>query len=164
MPRRLSIVAARRRTGPRYLGAMLVGNVVWETLHLPLYTLWETGTARYLAFVVIHCSVGDLMIATMALCAAVLAVGRGWPWRNYGRVALLTILLGLAYTIFSEWLNISVRGSWAYAPAMPLVPVLGTGLSPTLQWILLPLASFMWARAGEDVQKDLGRPPRRQSV
>jgi hypothetical protein len=125
---------------------MLVGNLVWEALHLPLYTLWKTGTASYLAFVVLYCSVGDFMIATLTLFIAVFLSGRGWPLRNYGRVALLTILFGLAYTVFSEWLNISVRGGWAYAAAMPVVPVLGTGLSPILQWIALPAASLIWAR------------------
>jgi hypothetical protein len=146
LPRRLWVEAPWHRTAKRYLGAMLVGNLVWEALHLPLYTLWKTGTASYLAFVVLHCSVGDMLIAILALFIAVILAGRGWPLWNYGRVALLTILFGLAYTIFSEWMNISVRGSWAYAAAMPVVPVLGTGLSPTLQWLILPGASLIWAR------------------
>jgi hypothetical protein len=60
---------AQHRAGVRYLGAVLIGNLVWETLHLPLYTLWQAGTATYLTFVAIHCSVGDLMIATTALAA-----------------------------------------------------------------------------------------------
>jgi hypothetical protein len=138
---------AQHRAGVRYLGAVLVGNLVWETLHLPLYTLWQAGTATYLTFVAIHCSVGDLMIATTALAAAVALAGRGWPLRNYRRVALLSMLLGLVYTVFSEWLNVSVRGSWAYASAMPVVPILGTGLSPVLQWLVVPAASFIWVRS-----------------
>jgi len=48
---------------------MLVGNIVWETIHLPLYTIWQSGTASRLAFVVVHCSAGDL-IATAALIIA----------------------------------------------------------------------------------------------
>jgi hypothetical protein len=57
------------------------------------------------------------------------------------------MLLGLVYTVFSEWLNVSVRGSWAYASAMPVVPILGTGLSPVLQWLVVPAASFIWVRS-----------------
>lgn len=93
-----------------YLGAMLIGNVAWETLQLPLYTLWATDSVPYLAFVVAHCTVGDLIIAATTLFVATTIAGRDWPRRNYGRVAPLTILLGVAYTIFSEWLNVSVRG------------------------------------------------------
>lgn len=135
---------------------MLVGNVAWETLHLPLYTLWRTSDPPYLAFVVIHCSVGDLMIATATLFLSIAAVGRGWPRRTYGRVAAVTILSGLAYTVFSEWLNVSVRGSWTYAAAMPVVPVLGTGLSPLLQWIVVPCLAFWRAARGRAMES---RPP-----
>ncbi len=134
------------QVGFRYLGATLLGNVIWETLHLPLYTLWESGTPAYLIFVVMHCSAGDLVIATIVLSIAVFLAGRGWPKRNYSRVALVTLLFGVAYTAFSEGLNVSVRGSWAYAATMPVVPVLGTGLSPLLQWIVVPVASFWWAQ------------------
>lgn len=135
-----------RRACARYLGAMLVGSIAWETVHLPLYTLWQSSTASYLAFAVAHCTAGDLMIATIALAVGWSGVGRGWPFLNYGRVAVLSIGLGLAYTVFSEWLSTSVRGSWAYTAAMPIVPILGTGLSPALQWIVVPAASFAWAK------------------
>jgi hypothetical protein len=94
------------------------------------------------------------MIGASALFAAAALARRDWPLRNYGRVALLTILFGIAYTVFSEWLNVSVRGSWAYAADMPVVPWLGTGLSPILQWIVVPAASFMWVRT----QKTLALP------
>lgn len=29
----------------RYIGLVAVANLVWETAHLPHYTIWETGTA-----------------------------------------------------------------------------------------------------------------------
>jgi len=46
--------------------------------------------------------------------------------------------------VFSEWLNTAVRASWAYAPSMPIVPLLGVGLAPFLQWLLLPpLVAFI---------------------
>ena len=141
-----SAASAWRRICLRYLVAMLVGSLVWETLQLPFYTLSQTGTAQYILYAVAHCTVGDLMIAATALCIAILLAGRGWPWRNYRRVASLAILFGLAYTVFSEWLNVSVRESWAYAAAMPILPGLGTGLSPFLQWIVVPAAAFFWAQ------------------
>lgn len=39
-------------------------------------------------------------------------------WR-VGRIALPTALLGAGYTVFSEWMNITILGSWAYAESMP---------------------------------------------
>jgi hypothetical protein len=75
-----------------------------------------------------------------------MVAGRFWPSGGYVRVAAVTVLLGVAYTVFSEWQNVAVRGSWAYAPAMPRLPPLGTGLSPLLEWIVVPLTAFAWAR------------------
>ena len=52
------------------------------------------------------------------------------------------ILLGAAYTVFSEWLNINIRRSWSYTDAMPVLPLLGTGLTPLLQWVVVPGLAF----------------------
>jgi hypothetical protein len=45
-----------------------------------------------------------------------------------------------------EWLNIVVRASWAYSDRMPVVPVIGTGLSPLLQWVVVPTVAAEAAR------------------
>ena len=55
---------------------------------------------------------------------------------------LTTVVLGIAYTIFSEWLNVPVWHTWSYSPAMPVLPWLGTGLAPTLQWLVGPASAF----------------------
>ena len=81
----------------------------------------------------------------MAL-AIVLAGERAWPVRAHRRAAALTIGFGVAYTAFSEWLNISVRETWAYSDLMPFVPFVGTGLSPLLQWVFVPLLALHLAR------------------
>jgi hypothetical protein len=138
--------AAARRAIVRYLGAFAVANLVWEVFQLPLFTLWRTAGAAYLAFAALHCWVGDLLIGSASLRLGIMVASRFWPSGGCARVAAVTVLLGVAYTVFSEWLNVAVRGSWAYASAMPRVPPLGTGLSPLLQWIIVPLAAFAWAR------------------
>ena len=48
------------------------------------------------------------------------------------------IVLSVAYTILSEWLNVEIRRAWSYTAAMPVLPVLGTGLAPLLQWLVVP--------------------------
>ena len=50
-----------------------------------------------------------------------------------------------AYAAYSEWQNREIGGTWAYRDAMPVIPVLDAGLSPILQWIVVPLAGFWWA-------------------
>ena len=61
-------------------------------------------------------------------------------------MVIVTVLLSLSYTFFSEWLNVKIRQVWAYRDFMPVVPLLDAGLSPILQWILIPIAGFWWVR------------------
>jgi hypothetical protein len=41
-----------------------------------------------------------------------------------------------------------IRRSWAYASAMPVLPWTGTGLSPVLQWLVVPGLAFALSGAG----------------
>ena len=131
----------------RYLLIILVGNFFWEALHLPLYTIWKEGTSAELIFAVVHCTGGDVLIALSSLILALVLVGdAAWPARRNGPVAWLAIAIGVSYTVFSEWLNIVVRESWAYSALMPIVPLIDAGLSPVAQWIVIPLVGLWWAR------------------
>ena len=138
----------------RYFAVVVPAHLVWEFLHLPLYTLWHEGSAGEIVFAALHCTGGDVLIATSTLVLALLLAGPGWPLRReaFARVAALTVAFGVGYTIFSEWLNIEVREAWAYADAMPVVPMIDTGLTPLLQWLVIPSLALWWA----------GRPSRLQ--
>lgn len=130
----------------RYLAAIAVGNLGWEFAQLPLYTIWQDGNPREIAFAAVHCTGGDLLIAASALLTALLVTATGhWPRDRFAAVAAITVLGGLGYTVFSEWLNTEIRGSWAYADVMPTLPLIGTGIAPLAQWIAVPLAAFWWS-------------------
>ena len=97
------------------------------------------GHARRARLAVVHCTGGDILIAFSSLLLSLVLTGSGeWPRRRFGRVAALAVGFGVGYTIFSEWLNIVVRKSWQYSELMPVVPFIDTGLSPLLQWIIIP--------------------------
>lgn len=132
-----------------YLVVTVVGNLAWEAAHLPLYTIWTSGSLSEQAFAVVHCTGGDLLIALSALTVALVFAGdRDWPLRGFWPIVVLTVLSGVGYTTFSEWLNVVVRRSWAYSDLMPVLPVFGfrVGLSPLLQWIVIPFAALWLAR------------------
>jgi hypothetical protein len=134
-----------------YLLTIAVGDFIWEAAQLPLYTLWQTGTPGEKLFAVVHCTLGDLLIALAALTLGLVLAGhRDWPLRRFAAVAALLLAFGLGYTVFSEWLNIVVRRSWAYSSVMPVVSLfgLGIGLSPLLQWIVVPTLALYAARRG----------------
>ncbi|HZV21242.1 MAG TPA: hypothetical protein VE986_06815 [Hyphomicrobiales bacterium] len=136
-----------RAVAGRYLLIAGILNLVWETAQLPLYTIWYSGSAFDMVYAVIHCTAGDVIILSATFFLSLLLLGKtAWPARSYFRVALLVTFLGAACTIYSEQLNVNVWKNWAYAPAMPLLPPLGTGLSPLLQWLLIPIPAFLLAR------------------
>tara|TARA_R110002094_G_scaffold142996_10_gene133152 strand:+ start:756 stop:1238 length:483 start_codon:yes stop_codon:yes gene_type:complete len=131
----------------RYFVIIIPANLIWEFAHMPLYTLWNEGSTGEIVFAAIHCTGGDILIAMSALMLALILAGQGWPFaqQTRRRVIVLTVAFGLGYTLFSEWLNIVIREAWAYSDLMPVIPVLDAGLSPVLQWIVIPIAAFWWA-------------------
>lgn len=131
----------------RYLVVSALGNAVWESAQLPLYTIWSQGPARDKLVAVSHCTAGDILIAVNAWVFALVVAGSpDWPAEAARRVALLIISGGLAYTAYSEWLNATVRQSWTYSDLMPVIPGLGVGVSPMLQWLIIPSLA-LWAAA-----------------
>ncbi len=131
-----------------YLAVSAGLHLVWEVFQLPLYTIWRTGTTREIGFAVVHCTGGDLLIATLSMGGAWLFFGnKHWPLVRRKQVVLATMTFGLAYTVFSEWLNTAVRQSWAYSDLMPTLPFLGTGVSPLLQWLVVPAIALYLSSA-----------------
>jgi hypothetical protein len=114
-------------------------SLAWETVHLPLYTIWREASPAENAFAVFHCALGDIAIgvASLLLALVVLRLRQppSWP---LAKLSTLTAAFGVAYTVFSEWFNTSVEKTWTYSELMPELPVTGTGLSPVLQWLILP--------------------------
>ena len=138
-----------RRFLMRYVLVVTALMLAWEVLQLPLYTIWHEAEASYLAFAAAHCTAEDALIGTAALLVVLVATRAGgiasWRWML---IAAVTTVIGVAYTLASEWLNASVRQSWQYSAVMPTVEVSGVaiGLSPLLQWIALPPLAFYAAR------------------
>ncbi len=137
--------ASARRNGPPLwqpwlalgLFAFLL-HFVWELLQTPFYA--QMGGARHWA-AVLRCTRatgGDVLITWGAYAvAAAWGHSRLWlvsPRRRAGLVVFL--LAGLAVTVALEWLNVFVWRNWAYSLEMPVV--LGIGLAPFLQWLLVP--------------------------
>ncbi|HWA38281.1 MAG TPA: hypothetical protein VG873_10490 [Burkholderiales bacterium] len=135
----------------RYLPWFFALNLAWEAVHVRLYTLWTEATARYITFSVVHCTFGDLLIGLSALLLALIAGRERGPscWR-LARIGLLSTLFGAGYTVWSEWMNVTILRSWMYADSMPRVPIgdFQLGLTPLLQWLLLPTLALYMARVG----------------
>lgn len=127
----------------QYLLLVTLLNFVWEVLQLPLYTIWSDGDVPSIAVAVLHCTVGDALIAGFCLVLSLLLAGNEeWPFSRFKAVVFITILMGFGYTVFSEWRNTTVTHNWAYTTAMPTL--LGIGLAPMAQWLVIPGIVFWW--------------------
>ncbi len=121
-------------------------NFFWEVVHTYFYTLKESSFNTML-YGWLHCTLGDVMI-TLASFWLVSLVSRSRRWllslnkMNY----LCFIMIGAVYTVFSEWANVQVFKSWGYNETMPIIPLTGIGLTPVLQWIVVPSVVIFLAR------------------
>ena len=121
-------------------------NLVWEIAQVRLYTLWADEKGPTIAWALFHCSVGDVMIASAMYAVAGIALrSANWPTSHPWTGGAIVVIGAMAYTAWSEWYNVYRAGNWGYASSMPLI--YGIGLSPLLQWIILPAAMVSVFRA-----------------
>jgi hypothetical protein len=120
-------------------------HLLWEIGQLPFYTLWEEASAWRIALYVAHCTLGDVLIATLSYLAVALAWRQvDWPRPRPWTGGILLVAMGFGYTVFSEWYNVYRAGAWAYAETMPRI--LGIGLMPLLQWLVVPVVMLVLIR------------------
>lgn len=112
-------------------------NLAWEIAHVRLYTLWDAADRMTIAWSALHCSLGDVVIALSLFALAGFALRqKDWPVFRPIAGGVIVIIGALAFTVWSEWYNVYKIGSWAYTANMPMI--FGIGLTPLLQWLLLP--------------------------
>ncbi|VAW71598.1 hypothetical protein MNBD_GAMMA13-872 [hydrothermal vent metagenome] len=113
-------------------------HLLWEIAQFPLYTVWHEGTWSYILYGLAHCTLGDLLILLVAYeIVAMLAGSRYWPQRPKPVYVLVFTLLGMAYTVWSETINVRIKGTWGYTDLMPIIPGIEIGAMPFLQWLLI---------------------------
>ena len=140
-------------------------NLAWEIGQLPLYTIFGTETAGRIAYAVIHCTIGDVLISVVPLLIAALLTRRAdWPLTRPWAGGGIAIASGLSYTAYSEGHNVYRTGAWAYSESMPLA--FGIGVSPLLQWLVIPAALVVIVRLrrrGDQVGSEVNRNCRGES-
>jgi len=112
-------------------------NLTWEIAQVRLYTIWTEADRLTVAWSLFHCSVGDVLISLAMFALAGIVLWRAdWPASQPWTGCAIVVVGALAFTAWSEWYNVYRAGSWGYAASMPLI--FGIGLSPLLQWLILP--------------------------
>lgn len=128
-----------------YGGYLAAANLVWEVMQLPLYDIWYEATSYEIAYAVLHCTIGDVLIGLVSLILAAWLLGAVRGGRGLDVSTFMTAtFFGVAYTVFSEWMNVYVRQSWSYSEFMPTIGLgeILIGVSPLAQWAILPTLFF----------------------
>lgn len=121
-----------------------LGHFAWEILQAPLFSSFDQTSHFAGIAICLQATLGDLVIALAAFWgAALVAKSRYWALRTSIITLLVFFGIGLLATIGLEYIQAEMNGRWTYAQAMPVLPILGTGLSPILQWLFVP-AFVLW--------------------
>ena len=92
-------------------------------------------------------TLGDSGIALAALwVTAIFAKARGWILLPNKLDFAIFLGVGVVVTILFEELATEMLELWTYSDAIPRLPVIGTGLLPLLQWLVIPLLVLWFVR------------------
>ncbi len=108
--------------------------------------IWATADRSTVAAAVLHCSLGDVAIALgMFALAGLVLRSADWPRSCPWSGGAIAVIGAMTFTTWSEWYNVYRTGSWAYASGMPTI--FGIGVSPLMQWLILPPVMVIAYRA-----------------
>ena len=112
-------------------------KLLWEIAPVRLYKIWDAADRMAVAWALLHCTLGDVLIAlALFALAGVLLRCADWPMLRPWTGGAIVVIGAIAYTVWSEWFNVDRAGNWGYTASMPMV--FDIGLAPLLQWLILP--------------------------
>lgn len=111
-------------------------NFAWELLQMPLYDS-TSFTINHVAFCALGSVADAIMVLLIYLGLSVIFKNAFWIYPLKWQCILLLILIGGVGATLSEIRHLSL-GNWAYSDLMPLLPFVKVGLSPLLQFMILP--------------------------
>ncbi|WP_188904326.1 hypothetical protein [Caldovatus sediminis] len=114
-------------------------NYPWEFLQAPLFRGMAAAPHWEGVVLCTRAALGDAVLAVVAFWGVAAVAGtRRWILHPSALQVVGFVGVGLVITLALERLATGPLGLWEYAEAMPVLPLLGAGLAPALQWILLP--------------------------
>lgn len=139
-------------------GFALLIHLPWEFWQAPLFTGMRDAAHWQATLFCTRATLGDAGIALVAY-SAIAGITGHWSWlleMKWARV-LGFVAFGLIITVGFELMSVYVLDRWHYGPSMPVIG--GVGLTPLLQWTLLPPLGLWLARRHLMGARD-GRPCR----
>lgn len=115
-------------------------NLAWELIQIPLYKNSSYDT-NHIAFCALASLADVLMVLLLYLGLALIFKNLFWIKHLKPHQFALVLITGGVGAVLSEMRHLSL-GSWAYDNSMPLIPVVNVGISPLLQFMILPILIY----------------------
>jgi len=114
-------------------------NFVWEIWQAPLFQSMDRLTHFEATLHCTRAALGDVVILLIVFWIISLTA-KSRHWIIYPKIIQVIgfIAIGVVITVVIEAIAIHVLNRWQYATAMPTLPILGTGIAPILQWVIIP--------------------------
>ena len=114
-------------------------NLAWELWQVPFFHGMADQPHWLGVKACTQATFGDAGIALAAFWVTALIVrSRTWIEQPSRSDIAIFIGVGLVATFAFETLATGALERWAYSDAMPRLPVVGTGLLPVIQWLVIP--------------------------
>lgn len=132
-------------------------NFFWEVLQTYFYTLKYSSFDMMLRHW-LHCTGGDVVISLGSFYFISLAFRtRKWFLRLNRLNFFGFIIFGLVWTIISEWVKLYILKTWDYNKIMPIIPWIKVGLTPVLQWMVIPSVVILLVRHEFLLEKEVAK-------
>ena len=115
-------------------------NFAWELIQIPLYKN-PAYNINHMAFCALASLADVLMVLLLYFGLALIFKNPLWIKHLKLHQIALVVIIGGVGAFLSEMRHLSL-GSWAYDKSMPLIPVVNVGISPVLQFMILPLPIY----------------------
>ncbi len=132
---------ANKKTFKKFIFILIVFafllNLAWELIQIPLYKN-PVYDIKHVAFCALASIADVLMVLLLYFGLAFIFKDHFWIQHFKLTRVLLLVLIGGAGAVLSEMRHVSL-GSWKYDDSMPIIPGVNVGISPVLQFMILPL-------------------------
>lgn len=115
-------------------------NYVWELAHMPLYKD-ASFSAQHIAFCGLASVADALMVLLLYLGVAFFYKKPFWVQGADFQQIIRVMTIGGIGAIIGELAHTSA-GDWSYADSMPMIPFVHVGLTPILQFLILPTLTY----------------------
>ena len=121
-------------------------NFFWEVVQTYFYSMKEAPFSTML-YGWIHCTFGDVLLTLGSFwLVSIVSRNRRWSLKLNRLNFVGFIMIGIIGTVISERINVHLLNSWSYNQSMPVIPWLKVGLTPFLQWIVIPPVAILLVR------------------